>query len=115
MGLLVNWILSALSILIVANIVPGFHVASFATALIVALVLGIANVIIKPVLLILTLPINLLTLGLFTFVINAFLILGVSTIVKGFNVNGFMPALIAALVLWAINMVIHFILFPVKK
>ncbi len=97
---LIRWFLNAVVLLLVAYLVPGFHVASFYTALIVALVMGIVNAIIKPVLIVLTLPITILTLGLFTFVINAVLILFVSTIVKGFTVDGFIPALIAGAILW---------------
>lgn len=111
---LVNWLISALSILVVANFVPGFKVASFETALIVALVLGVINAVLKPILLVLTLPVNILTLGLFTFVINAGLILLVARIVPGFIVSGFLPALIAALVLWFITTILHFVVFPVK-
>lgn len=113
-SILANWILSAIAILITANVVPGFKVDSFTTALIVALVLGIVNAVIKPVLLLLTLPINIITLGLFTFVINAVLILAVSKFIAGFTVVGFVPALIAAVVLWAISLTINFVLFPVK-
>lgn len=113
-SILVNWVLSALAILVVANIVPGFNVDSFQTALIVALVLGIANAIIKPILVILTLPINIITLGLFTFVINALLLLGVSALVTGFTITGFIPALIAAVILWAINLIINILVFPIK-
>ena len=86
--------------MLVAYIVPGFHVDSFYAALIVALVLGIVNAIIKPILVVLTLPITVLTLGLFTFVINAILILFVATIVKGFTVDGFVPALFGGLIIW---------------
>ena len=100
MYILLRWFLNAVVLLLVAYLVPGFHVASFYTALIVALVLGIVNAIIKPVLIVLTLPITILTLGLFTFVINAALILFVATIVKGFTVDGFIPALIAGVILW---------------
>ena len=113
-GILANWILSAIAIVVTANLVPGFKVDTFTTALIVALVLGIVNAIIKPILVILTLPINLLTFGLFTFVINAGLILLVAHLVKGFVVVGFVPALIAGVILWAISHVINFVLFPVK-
>lgn len=114
MGVLANWILSALALIVTANVVPGFRVDTFTTALIVALVLGVINAVIKPVLLILTLPINILTLGLFTFVINAGLLLLVSKFVSGFVIVGFIPALIAAVILWLISMVINFVLFPVK-
>lgn len=100
MYILLRWFLNAAVLLMVAYIVSGFQVNSFYTALIVALALGIVNAIIKPILVILTLPINILTLGLFTFVINAVLILFVSTIVKGFSVDGFMPALIGGIIIW---------------
>ncbi|MBI2326697.1 phage holin family protein [Candidatus Curtissbacteria bacterium] len=113
-SILVNWVLSALAILVVSNVVAGFMVDSFQTALIVALVLGIANAIIKPILTVLTLPINILTLGLFTFVINALLLLGVSLLVPGFTIIGFGPALAAAVVLWLINLIINLVLFPIK-
>lgn len=104
MKLLFRWLINAIALLIVANVVPGFHVSSFYTALIVALVLGLANAIVRPILLILTLPITIVTLGLFTFVINALMILLVSTVVKGFTVEGFVPAFLAGLVLWVISM-----------
>ena len=113
-SILANWILSALTIIIVASLVPGFKVDSFTTALIVALLLGIANAVVKPILVILTLPINILTLGLFTFVINALLLLGVAAIVEGFTIAGFAPALIAALILWIINLVLNLLIFPTK-
>ncbi|KKR51162.1 MAG: hypothetical protein UT84_C0002G0023 [Candidatus Curtissbacteria bacterium GW2011_GWA1_40_16] len=113
-SILANWILSAFALVVVANFVPGFQVNSFATALIVAIILGIINALIKPIILILTLPINILTLGLFTFVINAFLLLLVARLVPGFTINGFMPALIGAVILWLINIIIHMVAFPVK-
>lgn len=112
---LASWLLSALAIIIVANFVPGFTVDNFLTALIVALVLGVINAFIKPFILVLTLPINILTLGLFTFVINAVLILVVSRIVPGFQVAGFVPALIAGVALWLINLVVNLVIFPVKS
>lgn len=111
---LANWVFSALAILVVATLVPGFSVNGFTTALIIALFLGILNALIKPVLLILTLPINILTLGLFTFIINAALIWLVAQIVKGFTLSGFAPALIGTLLLWLINLTVHFLLFPAK-
>ncbi len=113
-SLLANWLLSALTIILISQYVPGFKVDSFQTALIVALVLGIFNAIVKPIIVILTLPINILTLGLFTFVINAFLIMLTDHFVKGFTVTSFTPALIAAVILWAINILISKASFPVK-
>ena len=112
---LASWILSALAIIIVAKYLPGFRVDSFFTALIVALILGFINAFIKPFIIILTLPINILTLGLFTFVINAILIILVSKIVPGFIITGFMPALIASVALWLINLVVNLVIFPVKS
>jgi len=114
-GILVDWLISAIAILLISNYLPGFQVASFTTALIVALVLGILNALIKPIILILTLPINILTLGLFTFVINAFLLILASYFVQGFHIDGFMPALVAAFFLWIINVVLHIVVFPVRK
>ncbi len=104
MKLLFRWIINAIALLIVANVVPGFQVSSFYTALIVALVLGLANAVVRPILLILTLPITVVTLGLFVFVVNALMILLVSTVVKGFIVTGFAPAFLAGLLLSIISM-----------
>jgi len=105
MHLLLRWLLNAVALLLVAYLVPGFHVSTFYTALIVALVLGILNAVIKPIIVILTLPINILTLGLFTLVINAVLIWFVSTIVKGFTVDSFWTALVGGVVLWVMSWV----------
>jgi len=102
-SILINWLVSALAILAAAYLLPGVHVASFTDALVVAVVLGIINAFIKPVLLILTLPITILTLGLFTFVINAVIILLAANIVTGFTVDGFWWALIFSIVLSIIN------------
>ncbi len=95
--------MNALALLIVANLVPGIHVESLYTALFVALVLGIVNAVIRPILVLLTLPITVLTLGLFTFVINGLLLWFVSTVVKGFSVAGFAAAFWGALLLWLIS------------
>ncbi len=103
MTLLLRWFISALAVLLAAYVVPGITVSGFYTALIVALVLGIMNALARPILIFLTLPINILTLGLFTFVINALLFWFVSTLVKGFEVAGFGPAFFGALVVWAVS------------
>ena len=99
MGIITKLLLTVLALLLVSNYVPGITVASFYIALIVAIVLGLVNLILKPILIILTLPITLLTLGLFTFVINAGLFWFVSTFIDGFTVDGFIPAFIGALVI----------------
>jgi putative membrane protein len=103
MLLVLTWILNALTLFIVAWILPNFHIHNFYSALITALVLGFVNTFIRPVLLLLTLPLNLLTLGLFTFVINAFMLLLVASIVKGLEIEGFGTALSAAILLWLMS------------
>ena len=110
--LILRWFLNALALIIVSTIVPGFVVTSFWSALVAALFLGLVNVLIKPVLILLTLPINLLTLGIFTLVINALMIELVASIVKGFTVTGFGAAFIGALVLWVVSMGINQIAKP---
>jgi putative membrane protein len=109
MQLLINWLVSALAILVAAYILPGVTVAGFASALIIAFVLGILNVFIKPVLVILTLPINIITLGLFTFIINAFLIWVASRIVPGFTVSSFWSALLFGIVLSIVMYLLHLV------
>ncbi len=108
--ILFRWIINAIALIIVANVVPGFGVETFYNALIAALVLGLANALVRPLFFILTLPVTILTLGLFTFVINAFMIWLVSTIVEGFVVEGFVPALLAALMLWAISLATNWLI-----
>ncbi len=99
MKLLARLLLVVLALLLVSRYVPGIAVESFYTALIVAIVLGFMNLIVRPVLLILTLPVNLITFGLFTFVLNAGLFWFVSTFVEGFSVAGFVPAFIGAFII----------------
>lgn len=103
MYLLSRWILNALLLLAVAYIVPGIEVAGVYIALIVALILGLINAVIRPILIILTLPINVLTLGLFVFVINGALFWFVSSFIEGFSVGGFIPAFLGALLLTAFS------------
>lgn len=107
MGILINWIVSAMVIFSIAYVMPGAHINSFTTALVVALVLGIINAFLKPVLVILTLPITLITFGLFTLVLNALLIILVSNIVPGFHIDSFLWALIFGIVLSIANTFIH--------
>lgn len=107
MNILINLLISGLAVFITAYLLPGSHVDSFFTALIVALVLGIANAVIKPILFILTLPITVLTLGLFTLVINALMIELASWLVKGFRIDNFLWALLFSLVLSLINSILH--------
>ncbi len=103
--ILLRWLINALALLIISQIVPGFAVASTWSALMAALVLGLVNALIRPIVLLLTLPINLLTLGVFTLVVNALMVLLASSIVKGFEVAGFWPAFWGALLLWLVSLI----------
>lgn len=103
MQIILSLLLSTLAVLVTTYLLPGTHVSSFFTALVVAIVIGIVNSFILPLLLLLTLPINILTLGLFTFVIIGLLVMAVSAIVPGFTVDGFWWALAFAFVLFIVN------------
>lgn len=104
MRLIIRWLVSAAALMVIAYyIVPGITVTNFYAALVAALVLGLVNALIKPIILFFTLPFNILTLGLFTLVINALLFWFTSTIVKGFDVAGFWPAFWGALAMWVVN------------
>jgi putative membrane protein len=107
LGLLLHWVLSALALLIVSNIVPGFHVHGFAPALIASLVIGLLNATVGLVLKIITFPLTILTLGLFLLVINGAMILVASSIVPGFHVYGFVPAFWGAVILALLGMLIR--------
>lgn len=107
MRFLINLLVGGFAVFVSAYILPGVTVDSFLTAIIVALVLGIVNVLVEPILVLLTLPVTVLTLGLFLFVINALMILLVAAIVPGFKVNGFLTALIFSLVLSVVSWFLH--------
>ena len=106
MVFVISWLIRTLVIIVAAYIVPGVEVRNFGIALVTALVLGIVNVFIRPFILVLTLPINILTLGLFTLVINALMVLLVSAIVPGFKIRDFGSAVLFAIVLWLINWIL---------
>ena len=97
MTLLLVWILNAVALLVVAYILPGIVVASFWSAMWAALVLGLINMLVKPLFVLLTLPITIVTVGLFLFVVNALMFWLAGSILKGFQVNGFWWALGGAL------------------
>jgi putative membrane protein len=99
MVFLLRWVLSALSLLVVARVIPGFQLQGFGTALLAALVLGLVNATLGTVLTVLTLPLTLVTFGLFHFVIMAFIIWIATAVVPGFHVTGFFPAFFGAIVL----------------
>ena len=106
MKLIARWLLLAAALLLVAYLYPGVSVSSFGAALIAALVLGLLNTLLRPVLVLLTLPVTLLTLGLFLFVINAAMFYLAARVLDGFNVSGFGAALIGSLIYSACSVVI---------
>lgn len=113
MGLLLRWILNAVALMLVSSLVVGFHVSGWWPALAAAAVLGLVNLLVRPIILLLTLPINIMTLGLFTFVVNAGMLLLVQSIVKGVTIDGWWPALVGAIWLWLINWVGNSLARPV--
>lgn len=103
MNILLSWLVYAVAILVSAYVLPGVEISTFGTALFAALILGILNALIRPLLLLLTLPINILTLGLFTFIINAVIIEIADKLVDGFEVKGFGWAILFSIILSIIS------------
>ena len=99
MILFVKWIALALAVMFVGWVIPGITISSFWTAMIASVVIALVNIVIKPILIFLTLPINILTLGLFVLVINALLFMFVAYLVPGVEVDGFWSAFLGALIL----------------
>ena len=108
--LIIRWLLNALALIAVASLIPGIEISGLYIALIVALVLGLVNAVLRPLLILLTLPITILTLGLFTLIINGLLFWFVSSFIKGFEVSGFWAAFFGALVMSIFSALInHFV------
>ncbi len=105
-GLIVRWLILTVAITIASYLIDGIRINGFFSAIFTAAILGILNVFFRPILLILTLPVNIMTLGLFTFVINAFMLMMVSGVIPGFEVRGFWPAIFGSLVISAVNWVL---------
>lgn len=105
--ILLHWVISALSLLIVAHLVPGIEVKGFGSALIASVVIGLANSTVGFLLKIFTFPLTLLTFGLFLFIINAFMLQFAALFAPGFAVHGFFPALLGAVVLSLVQMVLR--------
>jgi putative membrane protein len=105
---LLTWLLTAVALLITAHLVPGFKFDSFVAAALAAVVLGLANAIVKPILILLTLPFTLVTLGLFLFVINALTLWLVGSVTPGFHIDGFLPALLGSIVLTFVASILNF-------
>ncbi len=106
MSILIQWLISAVIIMVSAYVLPGVHVSSWWTAVVVAVVLAVVNALIKPVFVILTLPLTIVSLGLFLLVVNALMIMLVSYLVPGFKVDGFWWAVAFSVVLSVFNFVI---------
>jgi len=105
--LVIKWVLFAIALLFTAWVIPGISFVNFTTALFAAFVMGLVNIFIRPIILVFTLPLNLLTLGLFTFVINALMFLLVAKLVAGFMVTGFLAALLGSIMLSIISIFIN--------
>jgi putative membrane protein len=110
MKILIKWLCSAIALLGVASLYSGVVVNSFAAALIAAALLGLLNAVVRPVLILLTLPVTLVTLGLFLFVINALMFWAAAGLLNGLHVNGFFAALIGSLIYSALQLVIELVL-----
>lgn len=98
-GLVISWLLNALALGITAVLIPGIRVSGVGTLLVAALVIGLINALVKPLLVILTLPVTILTLGLFLLILNGLLFWLSAVVVPGFDVDGFLAALLGALVM----------------
>lgn len=111
MKILIRWFAAALTLLIIAYTIPGIAVSGVYSALITIVILSLVNAIIRPVFILLTLPINVFTLGFFTFVINGLLFWFVSSFIQGFDIDNFLAAFIGALILtissWVVNSLLH--------
>src|SRR3990172_8490969 len=107
---IIRWLVNAVGLLIVSKIMQSIEIDSILTAVVAAAVIGLINIFLRPLLLILTLPINILSLGLFTLVINGLIFYFVGSIVEGFHVSGFLAAFLGALILSVINILATFLI-----
>lgn len=108
MRLLLSWLLSAIALLVVSYLVPGFHVEGFKAALIAAVVIGLINATLGAIVKLITLPLTLLTLGVFWWIVNALMLMLASKLLApGFEVSGFFAAFLGAIVLSLVNMVLR--------
>jgi putative membrane protein len=113
--LLVVWLINALALLTVAYLMPSITVASFTTALLAAVLLGLVNAVIRPILILLTLPATILTLGLFIFVINGLLFWFVGSQLQGFSVGGFWSGFFGAIVYSIVSWALSSVLLPARR
>ena len=106
-SLLVRWILNAVALYIVAKILPGIHLLDFGSALIAVIVIGLVNALIKPLLFLLTLPVTIVTFGLFALVLNALMLMLASALTPGFKIDGFGTALLGSILLSIVTTILH--------
>ncbi|OGG02249.1 hypothetical protein A2W14_05160 [Candidatus Gottesmanbacteria bacterium RBG_16_37_8] len=110
MKFLIDLLIRAMVLLLTAYLLPGFKIDSYTTALFIAIVLAILNILVKPLLIILTLPVTILTLGLFYFVINAILLVIASKFIDGFKIDSFTTAIIASIIIAIISALVNSII-----
>ena len=115
MRMLLHWLVSALALVIISRLVPGFYVADFFWALVAAIVIGLINATLGIFLKIITFPLTIFTLGIFWFVINALMLLLAAKITPGFTITGFVPAFLGAIVLSLINMLVRWMTRPPRE
>ena len=115
MRMLLNWLLSAVSVLIVAHVVPGFYVRGLFAAFLAALVIGFVNATLGVLLKLITLPLTVLTLGIFWFLINAAMLKLASLFVPGFQVRGFFAAFVGSILLSLVNLALRWLFLPKKQ
>jgi putative membrane protein len=111
-GLLLKWLVNTMALFVVVNVVAGIGVERWQTLLVGALALGLLNAFFRPILLLLTLPINVLTLGLFTLIINGLIFYLAAWLIKGFYVAGFLSAFVAALVFSIVSFLLNLLIRP---
>lgn len=105
--LVMRWVVSALALYIVSKILPGMHLTGFGSALIAVLIIGLVNALIKPILFLLTLPVTIITFGLFSFILNALMLMLASAITPGFKIDGFVTALLGSILISVITTILH--------
>ena len=106
-SLIVRWMLNGLALYIVAKILPGIHLLDFGSALIAVIVIGLVNALIKPLLFLLTLPVTIITFGLFALVLNALMLVLASALTPGFKIDGFGTALLGSILLSIVTTIFH--------
>ena len=110
LSLILHWVVSALALAVTAAIVPGFRIRGFTTALIAVVILGVANYTVWPLLVFLTLPLTIVTLGLFLFVVDAIILRLISVFLKDFEISGWISAILAAVILSLTSGILHWLL-----